>query len=152
MNLSIQVKITGSDRVRRKMTKLGSSLYNFKDAMNQIGRDGSRYFQGTAWQSQGGVYGNKWDALSANYASRKAKRYPGRGPLEKTGTMRRSFDHEATRSSVVIGNTTPYFEYHQSSAPRSKIPRRQMIGVSSGFKSIVRDIIQEDIKKKIRNA
>lgn len=152
MNLSIQIKVNGSEEVRRKMVKLGSSLYDFSGAMDKIGKAGSKYFQGPAWLSQGGVFGNKWAELSTDYAGRKAKTYPGRGPLVKTGGMQKSFYHKSSKSSVIIGNKASQFKYHQSTLPRRKIPRRQMIGASDGFKKIVRDIMKEDIKNKIRSA
>lgn len=149
MSLQVTIKITGSDRVLAKMNRLGKNLHNFKDAMTEIGNQGKDYFSGAAWRSQGGVYGNKWAALSNTYANRKRKKYPGRGPLEASGDMRRGFRFYADKDSVFIDNREPQFKYHQSSAPRRKLPRRQMIGVSTGFKRIVSTVIRDDIRKKL---
>ena len=49
--------------------------------------------------------------------------------LEDTGSMRGGFESTATKSAVHVGNTQSYFKYHQSKAPRSKIPRRVMLKI-----------------------
>lgn len=153
MSLQVTITVTGSDRTLQKMRRLGSSLYNFKDAMTEIGTQGKRYFAGTAWLSQGGVYGNKWAALTTPYAARKARKYPGRRMLVASGAMRAGFRMYADTNSVFIDNREPYFKYHQSSAARgSNLPRRQMIGASRGFRTIISTILRADIKRKVAGA
>lgn len=151
MALQVIIVVRGSDRVRAKLKRLKSGLYDFNNAMKEIGDKGSNYFAGQAWLSQGGVFGNKWQRLSSPYAQIKAGEYPGRGILEATGSMRKNFKSKNDQTSVLIYNKSPQFKYHQSTAPRRKLPRRQMIGNSRGFRSLVRDIIQRDIERKIRS-
>lgn len=55
-------------------------------------------------------------------------------------------------NSVTIGNKMDYFKYHQSSAPRSKLPRRVMMSTGGNVKTIIGDIIQADIEGKIEKA
>lgn len=66
----------------------------------------------------------------------RGKRFGGWAPrkivadwplLEKSGDMRESFVSAVTKTQAVLGNTSEYFPYHQSNAPRTKIPRRVMM-------------------------
>ena len=52
-------------------------------------------------------------------------------------------------NSVAIGNTAPYFKYHQSKLARRKLPRRPMMSTGGDVKSIIGLIIEADIKDKI---
>ena len=64
---TIEVKVTGLKEVRRKMERLGSSIYDFKEEFDSIGRDVVAYYKGPGFASQGGVFGNKWQRLSVPY-------------------------------------------------------------------------------------
>lgn len=156
MSLTVTVTVTGDKRVLQKMKRLGSSLYNFKDAMGEIGKQGTEYFSGQAWLSQGGVFGAKWPPLAASTLKYRRQSVGTRGAQPLTtghpDGMQFSFDSKSDSTSVVISNKKPYFKYHQSTAPRRHLPRRQMIGVSAGFKRIVQDIIKRDIEAKISHA
>lgn len=150
IQMSIQIK--GSKQTKDKLKRLGSSLYNFKGPMGEIGEQAARYYSTQAFASQGGVFGGRWPALSPRYARVKAVLYPGRGMLIRTGKMQDSFTYTASSNQVLIGNKAPHFKYHQSTKPRNKIPRRAMMGVNDPIRKIVRGIIEADIKKKLRAA
>lgn len=152
--LTVTITVKGGDKVNSKLKRLGSSLYNFSDAMKLIGQQAGDYYSNQAFNSQGGVFGSPWPALSPRTLAAKIKLYPqfANVPLVATGTMKDSFEATTTRQSVVISNTAPYYKYHQSTLPRRKIPRRQMAGINAPIKRIVKMIIQDDIKKKIRTA
>lgn len=66
--------------------------------------------------------------------------------------MQHSFTAVSTTTSVTIGNSKDYFKYHQSSAPRHKIPYRPMMAINDDVKTIVQNIIQADIRQKIASA
>lgn len=148
MQLSIQ--ITGTKQTLRKLRKLGPELHNLKGTMEDIGAEAARYYSNQGFNSQGGVFGTPWQLLDRSYALRKARKYPGRSPLVATGEMKDSFTYTASSNSVLIGNKAEYFKYHQSTAPRSKIPRRATMGINGPIKSMVRSLIQADIQKKLR--
>ncbi len=48
--------------------------------------------------------------------------------LNKTGAMKGGFLATVTNSAATISNRDPKFKYHQSSAPRRRLPRREMLG------------------------
>lgn len=150
--LQVTVKISGSKEVQQKIAKLGKSFYMFKSAMDDIGKEVSNYYENTGFASQGGVFGARWAPLNMQYAKRKFMRYPGRSPLVASGTMQKSFAHKATETSVTIGNTADYFKYHQSSEPRTKMPRRVTMGINSAVRQMVKDIIDADVHSKIKQA
>lgn len=91
--------------------------------------------QRSIWQKQfdaeGAYTGARWAALSPPYRRWKAKHYPGRKILERTGLLRESLTQrpfgidEVKDDLMVIGTGVPYASYHQKGAPN--LPARQMI-------------------------
>ena len=78
----------------------------------------------------------KYPPISEKYGQRKEKRYGFRYPLlVRTGRLADSVTSptapeaiaEITPSSITIGTTVPYAIYHQSDAPRAKIPQRKFL-------------------------
>jgi len=79
------------------------------------------------YDAKGGVLTSKWQALSPEYARRKK-----RGEiLVETGKMKKSFFSVFSKNQVEIGNKADYFVYHQSNKPRTIIPRRAMLGITT---------------------
>jgi len=150
--MNITVVITGNKELQTKIKRLGNSIYDQRASMAEIGRSAAVYYANQGFNSQGGVFGSPWQRLSPRYAAWKAKNYPGRPPLVRTGKMQNSFDFQATSSTVLIGNSSPQFKYHQSSAPRRVIPRRASIGVNDQIKRMVREAISRDISQKLKRA
>jgi len=151
--LSVSIEIKGDKETIAALGKLGSSLLNFQMAMRSIGKELVSYYGNNVMNSQGGAIGQRWPALKQSTKEAKAKRYYTSTPLVNTGTMKQSFDSMAPDlNSVTIGNKAPYFVYHQSSAPRSKLPRRVMMSTGGNVKGIIGQIIDADIKAKIQKA
>lgn len=146
---SITINVIGDKEEIAKLKKLGSDLHDFSSAMREIGDHVVKYYGGEAFASQGGVYDDRWASLSPAYASRKARKYPGRGILVATGAMQRGFNAKPSINSVDITNSVPYFVYHQSTAPRSKMPYRPMMQINDRVRNIVKEVIQQDINRKL---
>lgn len=149
-SLDMKIELKGDDQVKKMLTNLGLDLRNLRGAMNEVGRDAVKYFGGPVFVSRGSAIGEPWQRLSNRYAAQKAKRYAGRPLLVRTGTMQRSFNYSSTGTSVLIFNTDRKFVYHQSSAARSKIPRRAMIGIYNGMQADVTATIAKVIAQKIK--
>lgn len=150
--MQVSIRITGTKEVQRKLRKLGPNLHNLRGAMEDIGDQAADYYANQGFNSQGGVFGSPWRRLKPATLLRKAKRYPGRPPLVATGAMRDSFTYVAGSQQVLIGNKADYFKYHQSTAPRTRLPRRQMMGINSPISRMVKSTIENEIRKKIRLA
>ena len=163
--------ITGDKKVIDGLSKMGKSLYLWNREMRLIGTEVTHYFANDVMNSQGGAIGERWPKLSearrnvkaTGHASldrskwrkqvTKAKAYPGAGPLIATGAMKKSFTSDADETSVTITNSAEYFAYHQSSqARKSALPRRVMMKSSQSVRDIVGNILEEGVKKKIKEA
>jgi hypothetical protein len=151
--MRMAIEIRGSNEVKRALTKLGADLLNLAPEMDEIGRMLEEYYAGQGFGSRGQVFGMRWDRLSPKYAVAKAKKFPGRPTLERTGAMRKGFYHVFNGSSVVIKNKSPYFKYHQSwEEPRKKIPHRLMMAINSQNNEAIRQTIEAGVRRKIDGA
>ncbi len=147
---SMTIKVSGTADIHRKLKRLGTSLYDLRGSMMDIGNEVGKYYSNQGFNSQGGVFGAIWKPLTTSSRNQKAKKFPGRPPLVRTGKMRDSFTYVASNNQVLIGNSMDYFKYHQSTLPRNKLPRRQMMGVNSAVQRIIKERIQDDVKRKIQ--
>lgn len=147
--MQISVVITGTKELRAKIKKIGPSLHLFQGAMNEIGKEGARYFANEGMASQGGVFGSVWPRLNPKYSVTKAKNYPGRPPMVKTGKLKSGFQYSANNTQVLIDNAVDYFKYHDSTAARKVMPYRQMTGVNSHVENMIKSIIEKDVRRKL---
>ena len=149
-SLELTLEALGEERIRTFLSGVGLDLRNLRGAMNEVGRGAVKTFSGPVFTSRGQFIGESWPRLSDDYAARKAKKYPGRPVLVRTGEMQGGFKYESTGMSVTIYNPVPHFIYHQSTAPRTKIPRRAMIGIYKGLDADVRNTVSAVIARKIQ--
>lgn len=151
--LQLDVKIAGDAKVMEKLKALGEDFLEFDEAMHEIGEELISYYGGQAYKSQGGVYGTPWAQLAPSTQAYKIKHYPQYAavPLMRTGAMAKSFGYVASAKEVEILNVADYFVYHQSSEPRHKLPRRPMLGVNDDVKKVIKKVIEEDLRGKLRS-
>ena len=97
----------------------------------------------------------RWASLSPVYARQKARQYPGRPILVRTGRMKRGFRWEARPRSLRIinrvmagqkGRGVPRWFYHQSGT--RKMPARPMLQ----FTDADRDKLHEFAEEHLRGA
>lgn len=134
MMFSVTQRGTGAKILLNKTKKLQNA--KITPALKVAGKDIVNFTENDVFSSEGSaLLGHKWKTLSKPYAQAKAKRYPNKGILEATGKMRKSFRHSVSKSgdiyTLTVENTDKKFLYHQSSKPRSKMPRRQMLKATS---------------------
>ena len=101
----------------------------------------------------------QWESLNEDYAARKAKHYPGKGILEKTGTYRKAATQVGAPYNVIeVGDDSltygveglAYPEYHEGGTER--LPARpvfEMLAEDEGFVSDVTGVIDEHINRKL---
>lgn len=88
------------------------------------------------FSSEGARGGARWQPLSARYAKWKAKRYPGKPILQRTGRLLRSLSVVGGPDSVrivepmslTLGTRMPYAGYHQRGAKR--LPQREPLNLT----------------------
>jgi phage gpG-like protein len=86
--------------------------------------------------SQGALgQSGRWAPLQERYRAYKARTYPGRTILERSGRLRASLQVqtgdtviETTPQSLFFGTDVPYGIYHQSG---SGVPRRQIFSLTN---------------------
>lgn len=146
---AIKVDIQGATELAQKLRKFGSSVLDLSRSMEDIGVYFERFFAGEVFASRGGVIGKSWPALDSRYAVYKARAWPGRPPLIRTGVMNNSFKHRSTRLSTTIWNEAEYFEYHQEG---QGVPQRVMMAVDATREAKVRAFVSADIDRQMRAA
>lgn len=87
--------------------------------------------QGRNFDSEGATMSGGWSALSPKYGKWKARNYPGRGILVRSGDLRESLAgklgiREFNRTSMTIGTAIPYASFHQHGT--RTMPARRLIG------------------------
>lgn len=87
--------------------------------------------QGRNFESRGRTMGAAWSPLSPKYGSWKARHFPGKGILERTGDLRDSLAgtlgiREFNRNSMTVGTQLSYASYHQFGT--KNLPARRLIG------------------------
>lgn len=100
--------------------------------------------------SEGAEGGEKWAPLSPAYSEWKEAHFPGQPILQRTGDLERSLTSRndpngvrvEARKQLTLGSRVPYGIYHQSTAPRTRLPRRPMINLTSAFKATVMRQVQ----------
>jgi hypothetical protein len=122
----IVVTVQGSKELAAKLRNFASSQLNLSRSMGATGLYLTRFFSGEVFASRGQVFGKSWPALSDNYAALKARKFPGRPPLVRTGLMNRSFRHKSTQLTTSLWNEAEYFDYHQDGRG---VPQRVMMHI-----------------------
>lgn len=146
---TVTITVTGLEDVQRKLKNLSQATSDLSPVMGDVGQYLSRFFSSEVFASRGGVIGEPWAPLSARYAALKAKQYPGRPPLVRTGVMQRSFKYDKGAHFARIYNNSPVFDYHQSNSPRSKMPERVMMKVDDAREREIGRLIEKFINDKI---
>jgi hypothetical protein len=97
------------------------------------------------FDTEGEEGGQPWPDLSPEYAGWKAVHFPFKPILERTGSLHNSLTNAAdpnaihieARKVLTLGTRVPYAIYHQSAAPRNRLPRRAEIMLNEAFKRSV---------------
>lgn len=129
---TVSIQISGDKEVAKMLNDLGLEVKDLRPAMQDVGKYLKGFFAGEVFASRGGAIGERWPRLSNRYATQKAKKYPGRPMLVRTGLMQKSFTYKSQPLQVEISNKAPHFPYHQSSEPRTIMPYRPMMKVEAG--------------------
>lgn len=137
MSLQLTWSIEGDVQLARRLEKIGTEVRDWSPAFKEAGEKLKKVFSESVFATQGSVIGESWQQLKPRYLAQKVKQgYPS-DILIKTGQMKKSFYVNSTSDYAEIGNISPYFKYHQSKEPRSKLPRRIMMKLGNPQKEMV---------------
>ncbi|MCZ4544922.1 hypothetical protein BS618_07515 [Rhodococcus erythropolis] len=146
----VRVRISGDKDVVKMLNDVGLELKDMQPAMKDVGKYLKGLYSGEVFVSRGGIIGESWPRLSTKYAAWKAKRFPGRPVLVRTGLMQRSFSYAAQPLQVEISNKAAHFRYHQSDEPRTIMPYRPMMKVEDAQYNEIVKIINARLEATIK--
>ena len=121
--LRISYTVEGEKQVQSLIKFTGKDLSDYTEPLTN-----SNQLLLRAWDinfdKKGSELGSPWKKRKKSYS------WP---ILQKTKAMRKGFKSELlggiNKTSSKLWNTVSYFPYHQSSAPRNKLPRRIMMKI-----------------------
>ncbi len=123
--MDLKVTLEGEAQVSRRLLIVSDGITDFTSPLRNIGSELQKTFQDN-FSQQGALFGG-WQERKKDYP------WP---ILNKTGRLRQGFQQNLG-TELVIFNPVPYFVYHQSNKPRSKMPRRVMMKVDNDRRNFI---------------
>lgn len=155
MALHISLNIEGAGNMKAALGKVEDVITDFKPILQDI----STYLLGqfvADWSTRGQLIGESWAELNPKYQLAKAKTFPGRGILERSGFMEGAFELEVQDKQAIISNLAPYANFHQQDdeGPGGKgiIPRRRFMAVGPRQQSEINNRLQLLTAQRIQKA
>jgi phage gpG-like protein len=146
----LEWSIEGSKELSRVLIGMESSLKDYTEPFTKSANFLKQTFAVDVFNTQGAAIGEKWKRLSPYTVAQKARQGMPDTPLIASGNMRASFKTVVTTDQAVISNTAPYFAFHQSKEPRSRLPRRVMMKLSENLKEQVVKYFQDYIRASMQ--
>jgi len=136
-----RLDIAGEVQMDRGIARFADGCADYQPIWSMIAEE-FRAIEAAQFASEGAEGGEAWQALSDQYADWKEAHYPGRPILQRTGDLVASLTRESDpnavyrpeRKTLTIGSKIPYAIYHQSIAPRTRLPRRPEIMLTEADK------------------
>lgn len=147
--MEFTIEVTGVQNLQAKLGRLERTLMDWSDAMASIGKAYKAYYSSVPFASRGTIYGGKWPDLNPTYKSWKARKFPGRPMLVRTGKMMDSFTFTSSKNDMRIGNTAEYFEKHQKG---EGVPQRIVMALTDERRKAAVEILSKELSKKVRAA
>ena len=152
--LNIEVRITGDKRVLAQLKNIEGMFSDWKPELQNVADYLLNLYTNPVFETEGGIFGARWQALSPAYQARKSTLYPGRGILEATGNLRKSYQARVFSTMLSVLNDArnkqgePYGSYHQEG---KGVPKRLLINVDDKTKKEVIDIFKKGVLIKLQN-
>ena len=147
--LSVRIEVKGDKKVIAQLNKVVDSFKDWKPELKSVGEYLKKFYENPTFETEGGIFGARWQPLNPVYAMYKATRYPGRGILERTGDMRRGYILKVYSSLLELVNTKDYASRHQEGIG---VPERVLISVDEPRKKEAVDIFKKGAIIKIQKA
>jgi phage gpG-like protein len=142
----LEWSIEGEKQLSRVLIGMESDLKDYTAPLRQSADYLKQVFSRDVFESQGAAIGERWKRLSPHTIAQKARHGFPSTPLIASGKMQNSFERIVSSDQAVIFNTAPYFKYHQSKQPRTKLPRRVMMKLAETQKQQIVKYFQEHIR------
>lgn len=147
--LQVSIQIQGDKKTIARLKRAGVNITDFSEELRAVGEYLRDFVGRLVFETEGGILGARWAPLSEPYGFRKRTEYPGRGILERTGRLRRSFLFKSTATMVLLYNPTPYLKKHQFGIG---VPRRVIYQVDKERADQATKIVEEGMRGRVRRA
>lgn len=130
MPVDLTLRFYGEAQIDRTLARFADNVSDARPAWEALA-DRFAKAESRQFRSEGAYGSGGWAPLSPRYAAWKARAYPGKPILERTGDLKRSLTERPFGIEViepgfmVLGSAIRYGEYHQSGGPN--LPRRRPI-------------------------
>ena len=136
----VVIDIEGERQLSRKFEIMADGIEDFSKPLREINQE-YRSAIDRNFASRGAEFGESWAPRKASYP------WP---LLQRSGKMRNSMYSTISKVELKIENMTDYFKYHQSRAPRTKLPRRVMFALDERRAQMVMENLQKYIVGIVR--
>lgn len=154
--LSVRVEITGDKKAVSQLNKSIGEFKGWKPELTAVGDYLVDFYKDSVFESEGGIIGERWQELSQPYKARKATPvahgglgFGGRGILEATGNLRKSYRKRVFSNLLQIINPVEYAKYHQEGRG---VPERVLIKVDDPRREKVVEIFKKGALIKLQRA
>lgn len=127
------MEMFGETQVDRTLTRLIDAATDARPAWDEIA-DRFASIEEQQFSSEGRAGSGGWAPLSSAYAQWKARHYPGKPILERSGSLRDSLTRrpfpieKIDRLDMTIGSDSEYGRYHQAGTER--MPQRKPVDLT----------------------
>lgn len=144
--LTLRFSLDGVETLSRALVDVAQKLEDFTEPLTESSKlllDDIH----SNFTSEGGLVGG-WAPLKPSTIQTRLREGFGAGPiLNRTGRYSRSFKADISKNRMVIDAWgIKYHKYHQSAAPRSKLPRRPTLFLREPMKAEIIRKFQEYVK------
>lgn len=147
--LNIRVEIKGDKRIIAQLKNVVESMKDWRPELQAVGDYLKSFYQDPVFETEGGIFNARWSPLSQPYQAIKSTKYPGRGILEASGAMRRSYIIKSFPTLLQLINTTEYAILHQEGRG---VPERVLINIDDERRKQIVDIFKKGAIIKLQNA
>lgn len=144
--MRFQIEVDGVMLIDRTLARFTQRIDDARPAFEEVADLFAREL-GKQFATEGGHASGQWRALSPKYAAWKARNYPGKKILERSGDLKRSLTRRPFGVEVIrehdmhIGTGVPYARFHQRGAGR--LPRRPPLALTEDAKRRMVKIVQQ---------
>jgi len=128
--MRFRFEVEGEVQIDRTLTRFADNIGDASALWDALA-DRFAAMERRQFDSEGAYGSGGWQALSPAYAAWKARLYPGKPILERTGDLRESLTQRPfgieviTPQSLTVGSGIDYGRYHQSGGPN--LPQRRPV-------------------------
>lgn len=147
--VTMHVRLEGIPQSKEMIELVRQAASDMRSGFRSVGEYLLHVYSVEVFESEGAIYGKRWAPLNPKYSLWKSTRYPGRGILERTGRMRRSFRAVSTRDYLTINNSVEYLRKHQNG---DGVPKRVIVDLQKRQRDRVEELLSDDLMRRLRFA